>query len=117
MNKLLIPASLDGYSPRKDGSFSLRFATQEMNPSEVANVANLYNQFGFLLFQEKISLEDQELMDSLDVELSDGKTPSQRLRGVLFVSYEQDNRGYAHFKDFYKAKMESIIEKIKNTLE
>lgn len=85
MNKLLIPASLDGYSPRKDGSFSLRFATQEMNPSEVANVANLYNQFGYLLFQEKISLEDQELMDSLDVELSDGKTPSQRLR--VFSSF------------------------------
>lgn len=117
MNKILVPASLDGYSPRKDGSFSLRFATQEMQPNEVANIANLYNQFGYLLFQEQITQEDKALMDSLDTELSDGKTPSQRLRSVLFVAYQQDSGGYAHFKDFYKVKMESIIEKIKKTLE
>ena len=117
MNKLLLPATLDGYSPRKDGSFSLRFVTQEMTPTEVANIANFYNQFGYLLFKEQVTQQDVELMDSLDAEISDGKTPSQRLRSVLYIAFTQDNRGYLHFKDYYKARMEKIIEKLKDTLE
>ncbi len=114
---ILIPASLDGYAPRKDGSFTLRFVTQEQTPHQVANIANYYNKYGYLMFKEEVTTEDKQMMDNLDTELNGGKTPSQRLRGVLYISWQQDNKGYRDFKDFYKAKMEGLIMKLKEELE
>jgi hypothetical protein len=114
---ILKPACLDGYSPRKDGSFSLRFITQECTPEEVANFAALYGQFGYFLFKPQITVEDKKMMDELDTEINDGKTPSKRLRGVLYVEWQQDALGYSDFKSYYKMRMEQIINRIKDNLE
>ena len=117
MSNILKAACLDGYSPRKDGSFSLRFITQECTPNEVANFAALYGQFGYVLFKPQITTEDKKMMDELDTEISDGKTPSQRLRNTIYVEWTQNALGYSDFKSYYKMRMEWIIDKIKDTLD
>ena len=114
---ILLPATLDGYSPRKDGSFTLRFTTQEQTPNGVAAIASYYSKYGYLMFKEQVTQEDNKLMDELDTEISEGKTPSQRLRGVLYVSWQQDNQGYKDFKDYYRTRMERIIDHLKNQLD
>jgi len=45
-----------------------------------------------------------------------GKSPSLRLRNVLFVAHGQNNEGYPDFDSFYKAKLESFINIVKNNL-
>ena len=56
-------------------------------------------------------------MDELDTEISDGKTPSQRLRNTIYVEWTQNALGYSDFKSYYKMRMERIIDKIKDTLD
>ncbi len=45
-----------------------------------------------------------------------GKTPSQRLRNVLYVLWEQSTQE-KEFKEFYKDKLEEIINHFKSKLE
>jgi len=42
----------------------------------------------------------------------DSKTPSQRLRGVLFIWWKQSGE-QGQFEDFYRNKMEEFINYIK----
>ena len=46
-----------------------------------------------------------------------GKTPSQRLRSVLFLRWEQLNRPTGDFDHWYKMAMEKIINEIKEKLD
>lgn len=48
--------------------------------------------------------------------IDDGKSPSQRLRAVLFVWWEQKGRP-DDFEVFYRMKMEQLINVVKNKLE
>ncbi len=116
--KILIPASFDGYAPRKDGSFSLRFVTQEQTPAQVGEIHSMLNKFGYLLFKAESELTKDEIegLDSLDSDLYDNpKTKSQRLRNVLYKLWEQDKPGN-DFKDFYASKMEQMIIHYKDKL-
>jgi hypothetical protein len=46
-----------------------------------------------------------------------GKSLSQRLRGVLFVYWQQHETGFEEFNDFYSDYMEKRITNIKSKLE
>jgi hypothetical protein len=46
----------------------------------------------------------------------DTKTPSQRLRAVMYVWFRQ-SKAQGEFEDFYKREMERIIETYKGHLE
>jgi len=45
-----------------------------------------------------------------------GKTPSQRMRNVLFILYKQDHEGFKEFDGYYKTKMDKFIEELKNNI-
>ncbi len=120
MNKIIAPAQFDGYAPRKDGTFSLRFVTQEQTPQDVANLHQMLNGFGYLYFKAENALTPEEVkqLDELDTDLHDNaKTQSQRIRNILHVAYKQNDRGYREFKDFYKHMTERFIQKWKDSLE
>lgn len=53
--------------------------------------------------------------EKIDRELNT-KTQSQRLRATLYVLWEQEGKQDS-FDDFYRGKMESIIEWIKGKLD
>ncbi len=46
----------------------------------------------------------------------DKKPPSQRLRGVLYVLWEQNPEGHKGFNTYYEVKMEGIIEHLKGKI-
>lgn len=55
------PATLDGIMPRKDGTMSLRFVTQELSADEKAMLMDkFFNQFGYVLFKEN-AFKDEEI--------------------------------------------------------
>lgn len=111
---------LDGYSPRKDKSVSLRFITQEQTPEGIALIHGFIDTYGFLYFKPEKALTSSEMdeLDQMDTDLLDkGKTQSKRLKNTLYVLWEQKPEGYEEFPQYYKAKTEKIIQHFKDKLE
>ena len=113
MKNFQTPATLEGVSPLKDGGMSLRFHTQEMTAQEKLQLLNFYQSFGYVLFKEN-SFTDADIPkeDASDKD----KTPSQRLRAVIYIMWKQRGMN-GDFEQFYNKKMEYIINQFKERLE
>jgi len=99
-----------------DGGFKLDIITQELSPEEATKLFSLKNKMGWLLFKEtEIKLEDIEIPE-IKGEFKSDKTPSARLRSVLYVFWKQQSSKKS-FDDFYKGQMEKFILKVKEKLE
>lgn len=116
---LLLPVVLDGYSPKKDGSFSIRFVTQEQTPDQVANLHTCLGGYGFLVFKKEQPLTPDELnaIDNVDLPDDDRKTQSQRIRAVLFLNWKAEPQGFRTFDEYYKYHTEKFIDKLKKQLD
>lgn len=116
---ILLSAQVEGIQSRKDRTIKLTFGTQELMPSQAGDIFSLNNQMVFLgLKVEPFNKGEQELIDSAKVDDTDiTKSPSQRLRAVLFVLFQQQPEGFKTFSEFYNARMELVINQIKNKLQ
>jgi hypothetical protein len=84
----------------------------------MSDLFNLNQQFCYLgLKKEPFTKDETDLMESLKADLDNLKTPSQRLRGILYRNFEQDGKGYRDFNTYYIAEMERICEHYKNKLD
>jgi hypothetical protein len=116
---ILIPAILSRYGSRADNSFSVSFVTNELSSEQILSMNKLKSKYGFLMFKDsEVEKADTEIMNGLDADLSDpSKTPSKRLRSVLYLNHQQDSKGHTDFKDYYKSEMERIIDHYKKKLD
>lgn len=87
--------------------------------SNFLGVATNTQQFGFLAFkQDAFKQSEKDVLKTLEGEYHEtGKTKAQRLRGVLFRCFEQDNKGYEVFDDYYNYQMETLINHFKGKLD
>lgn len=113
-----IPAQFNNYILKADGSASLRLTTSmEIGKEEISELFDHRGLDGWLIFAEN---EVQEVeIPEVDAEL-ESKTPSQRLRNVLYVQLEQKlgrKPTQGEWTDYYHKMMNGIINKIKGTLE
>lgn len=111
MSTFQVPAMLKGVSTLTDGGVSLRFATQEISKEEMAMLMGKSQTFGWLLFSEQAIREDELKLEEIRKDLK-GKTPSQRLKAVLFVLYTE-SKADGSFEQYYERRMNEIIEQIK----
>jgi len=112
MKALTCSVILTSASTRADGSLGLRFATPELTAPDKTAFFEILNQNLKMLLQP----QEGEPAELHDVKREfENKTPSMRLRAVLFVAWQQANEPGA-FEDFYRAKMEAIITKVKEQL-
>lgn len=112
MKAISLESQLTSASTRADGSLSLRFATGELLPTEKAAVFEIQGMNLRLLIQP---LEGQP-ESFIDVKSEfQTKTPSMRLRAVLYVAWEQAGKP-GEFETFYNHKMNFYIEDVKRTL-
>ena len=59
-----------------------------------------------------------KIITEIQVDYNDpGKSPGQRLRGVLYRNWEKDPEGYKAFHDFYIVKMDKLIDHFKEKLD
>lgn len=112
-----LPAILTGIKSRADRSWSLGFDTRELTGDHASTLTGLLQAEGYLIFapnrQSADSLDIPEI--GVDAGIS-SKTPSQRLRAVLYVLWEQ--RGSQDtFEQFYHSSMERIVDSVKAKLE
>lgn len=105
--KFTISAILDGVTPRKDGSLTLRFVTQEVSKDDMVVAMEYYQSMGHLLFSEnEIEVSD---IPKGNAYLDNGKSPSKRLRDRMFVFYKEKQIGdLENFEKWYERQLEQV---------
>lgn len=115
---ITLAAQLEGISSRVDKSWKITFGTQELDPIEIGSLGQMQNETCYLAINPNPFTSDElEKIRNTKAELADnGKTHSQRLRGVLYVSWKNEPLGYDNFHDYYIVQMEKIINHFKSKL-
>ena len=119
MNKgILLAATVEGVQTRKDHTLSIRLGTQELSPDEGGRLLAMSGKLSAVYICEKESVPQDVLdqVDTVDVD-APGKTQSQRLRSVLYILFEQDKEGFKTFDEYYHAKTEAWITKLKTKIK
>lgn len=116
--KIIIDGILEGLRTRQDGSVSISFATQELDSSMAGNLFQLRGKYCKALYSDSnITKLEEEIIDSTAVVgAGKKKSSSQRLRAVLFILFQQSGL-QIEFEDYYRTKMEEIIETFKSNLQ
>lgn len=116
---IIIPAILESYRSLKDRTLKVSFDCNELTPEQTIGVVQSHQQFGYLAFKpEPFKEREKEAIEKLESSYEEkGKTPSQRLRAVLFRSWEQDNECFNDFDGYYKYHMEQLITHFKEKLQ
>jgi len=97
---------------RADGSLGLSLVTPELSVEEKVEFMSLHNLLCNALFKP----EGAKVEDLITVDKAAGsKTPSQRLRAVLYVLWEQKGKK-GLFEQYYNEKMDTLIDLIKKKL-
>lgn len=115
--KILLPAIFDNLAFRKDGSVKLSYETPELAPEDLNFLLGQRNTQGWLLYSPNELQEEDVPPEDSDLER---KTPSQRLRSVLFILYKQaTDKGtfVGEFQTYYNESMERIITQLKDKIE
>jgi uncharacterized protein YeaO (DUF488 family) len=114
---ILIEGQIEAIRTRKDRTWAITLGTQELTPDKAAKVMSVNQKLTFIAIKEDAFTPGElETMDKASTDYTHPKTPSQRLRGVLYVAYYQDNKGFDNFAKYYEHEMERIIEHYKSKL-
>lgn len=117
MSGFTVEAILTRAASLADGGLTVGFHTKELNADEKAKIMDFHNKNGWLLFSPN-KLKDEDIPKA-DAEY-ETKTPSQRLRAVLYILWQQndgridDDR--IDFEQFYRDRMEKLINQVKDKL-
>ena len=114
---LQIAATVESIRSRVDGTWVLGVGTQELKEEQAKVLLKLNRKLGYFLFKVT-PLQEADLINIPETtpEFKGDKTPSQRLRAVLYVYWGQ-RKPTKTFDEFYKTQMEKIIEWMKEKLE
>lgn len=121
MSKLItFNVEVETIQSRKDNTLKIVLGTQEL--SEGGKLFPLQNKLCTIgiVANEALSQEDIEALQASKIKLDDvpnSKSPSQRMRNVLFILWQQNKGGYDDFNLFYLNRMDKIIDQIKSKLE
>ena len=116
MKALTLPVILNPISRRKDKSVMLKFDTRELSPQETIALMQLEGSEGWLMYAPNeggLSVKDIPEGNAH----TETKSPSERLRSVLFVHFKQATESGKYlgiFDNFYKEQMDKIIEGYKS---
>ncbi len=115
---LIVPAIYQGSRDLSDKSKKLVFQTNEVTPAQAAALQVMVQDFCYLgIKREPFLKEEIEIISDLKTDYEDtGKTPAQRLRAVLYRSWQQQSEGYKDFNLYYSFKIEGLINHFKSKL-
>lgn len=116
--KIVLAGIVESLNTRVDGSVKVVFSTQELDPSKGGELFQLRGKYcKCLLSDNNISNVEEEVLDKAQMaKTGKQKTPSQRLRSVLYILWQQSGVSIP-FDDFYKTEVDGIIESIKSKLD
>jgi hypothetical protein len=120
MKAIIIPAQIEGIATRSDKTLKIVIGTQEMPPDEAGRLFAMNQRLSYIAIKEEnFESNEVKLIEGLDASGEDAKnrTPSQRLRAILYVLFKEDSRGHDSFDSFYSQHMEKLIQHFKDKLD
>lgn len=99
---------------RADHSVAFRVITPELRPSEAGALMAWHGRACRVTIHPHEGEPDEVI--SVKTEM-DRKTPSQRMRGVLFLIWKAEGQPGSRFDPWYEDRMEQLIEKLKAKLD
>ena len=115
-NPIQLPVLVTSLATRVDGAIKITLETRELSGQDSATLFDLRGTEAWVIIApSEIKEEDVNLPTERADPALGTKTPSQRLRGVLFRLWQQ-NGGGTDFESFYRIKLESIIDQLKAKL-
>ena len=108
-----ISAQITSIKPLVDRSASVILHTKELSKEDFLIILEYLGSAGWFLFSED-ELKEKDLPKE-DSGYEEGRTPSQRLRGVIYRLWEQSGPK-DDFEGFYRRTMEKIINQLKEKL-
>ena len=113
--EITLPVIIAGIQSKVDGSLKIVLETRELPAESAANLFAIRNQESWAVLSPnemtKVNIPEEKADASLGT-----KTPSQRLRSVLYVFWKQKG-SQGNFEDFYRVQLEKVIDNIKEKLE
>jgi hypothetical protein len=115
---ILIQAQIEAISTRKDKTVKLTIGSQELPNSKAGELFSMQNSIVNLYLsnnpiQDEMMAEiDKVSIDTIDKE----KSPSKRLKAVFFILWNNTDKK-ATFDEYYRQRMEQLIEHFKTKIE
>lgn len=111
-----VPSLITSLATKVDGSIKINIETRELSGADAAKLFELRGAEAWVLIApHAFTEEDVKLPNERPDPAVGTKTPSQRLRGVLYRLWQQQGGG-VDFESFYRIKLETIIDQIKGRL-
>ena len=115
---IILAGNITGISSLKDRSIKITFVTQEIDNELAGELYGLNGNFiKMLVSEEAITKDVREAVENFAIEEDEGKSPSQRLRAILYRNWEKNNEDYKVFNDYYRAKYEVLCTHFKKKLD
>lgn len=114
--KIVLSGVIENLSTRADGTVKLTFGIQEMDSSNMGQLFEMRNKYcKCLLSDTGVTELEAVAVDSVSIVGTKKKSPSQRLRAVLYRVHEQTGLNI-DFESFYATELERMIEHYKSKL-
>jgi hypothetical protein len=112
-----VPAAIaDDIKITPHKTIKIKFETREgMVGDAIGRFSEMIGKWGWLTFSIP-QIEAEDLLNLPEIKTDAKKTPSQRLRNVLYRNWEKDNGGHEDFESYYLAMMEKLINHYKDKL-
>ena len=119
MGFLILPGIIENITTRKDKSWKVTIGTNELTPEQRAKLTDLVQEFCYVaLKKEPFKQKEEQVIEQLQSELDfSGKSPSQRLRGILYLNWKQDPQGFNDQNTHYLHHMDKICVHYKSKLD
>lgn len=111
-----LPAIFSGIQSKVDGSYKLTFNTREFSGQDAAVLLSMANKECWVLIAPDDSLDSVDVPEAKPDSGTNQKTPGQRLRAVLFVTWKSLGQP-GDFEMYYAQRLENLINQYKSRLD
>ena len=116
MKGILLPAYVEGIASRKDKTVKIVLGTQELSPEKAGEIFSINGQLVTAYISSSgITEDDMDIIDGIEPDLP-GKSPSERMRNVLYLMWKDKPEGFKDQHTHYLHYMERMIDKLKTQL-
>lgn len=116
---IAIQGTVEGLQTRKDRTLKITIGSQELKGKQMAELMDLNQSLVYVYISPKaVTVPEIDAIDSVEVDAPKTvKSASKRLRSVLHCIWENNATGVDSFEDYYKQRMESIIDFYKDKID
>lgn len=122
MSHFLGIVAVEKITSMKDNTWRILLNTQDCNDEESGRIASLKNKICCIyLKQGDTQSIPEEVMKEIDDSVNDlgmkGKTQSKRIYNTLYRLWQEDNKGFTEFENYYKNRTEEILNNLKKEFD